>query len=71
MVLVPARTPAPIMARMQAAVADALSQASVRERLTSDGAEVVANKPEDAKRFLETEVRRWGAVVKAAGLKSE
>ena len=25
----------------------------------------------EAKRFLETEVRRWGAVVKAAGLKSE
>ncbi len=71
MVLVPARTPAPIMARLQAAVADALSQPSVRERLTGDGAEVVASKPEEAKRFLETEVRRWGAVVKAAGLKSE
>jgi tripartite-type tricarboxylate transporter receptor subunit TctC len=71
MVLVPARTPAPIMARMQAAVAEALSQPSVRERLTGDGAEVVASKPEEAKRFLETEVRRWGAVVKAAGLKSE
>ena len=71
MVLVPARTPAPIMARMQAAVAEALAQPSVRERLTGDGAEVVANKPEEAKRFLETEVRRWGAVVKAAGLRSE
>jgi tripartite-type tricarboxylate transporter receptor subunit TctC len=71
MVLVPARTPAPIMARMQAAVAEALTQPSVRERLTGDGAEVVASKPEEAKRFLETEVRRWGGVVKAAGLKSE
>ena len=71
MVLVPARTPAPIMARMQAAVAEALAQPSVRERLTGDGAEIVASKPEDAKRFLETEVRRWGAVVKAAGLKTE
>ena len=71
MVLVPARTPAPIMARMQAAVAEALAQTGVRERLTGDGAEVVANKPDQAKRFLETEIRRWGAVVKAAGLKSE
>jgi tripartite-type tricarboxylate transporter receptor subunit TctC len=71
MVLVPARTPAPIMARMQAAVAQALTQPSVRERLTGDGAEVVANRPEEAKRFLETEIKRWGAVVKAAGLKSE
>ena len=71
MVLVPARTPAPIMARMQAAVAEALAHPSVRERLTGDGAEVVANKPEEAKRFLETQIRRWGAVVKAAGLRSE
>jgi len=71
MVLVPARTPANIMARMQAAVAETLAQPSVRERLTGDGAEVVASKPEEAKRFLEAEVRRWGAVVKAAGLSSE
>ena len=71
MVLVPARTPASTMARMQAAVAETLSQPSVRERLTGDGAEVVASRPDEAKRFLETEVRRWGAVVKAAGLKSE
>lgn len=71
MVLVPARTPAPVMARMQAAVAEALNQPAVRERLVGDGAEVVANKPDDAKRFLETEIRRWGAVVKSAGLRSE
>lgn len=71
MVLVPGRTPAPIMARMQSALAEALNQPSLRERMTGDGAEVVANKPEDAKRFLEAEVRRWTAVVKAAGLKSE
>ena len=71
MVLVPARTPAPVMARMQAAVAEALNQPAVRERLVGDGAEVVANKPDDAKRFLETEIRRWGEVVKSAGLRSE
>ena len=71
MVLVPSRTPAPVMARMQGAVAETLNQPAVRERLTGDGAEVVANKPEEAKRFLETEIKRWGAVVKAAGLKSQ
>ena len=70
MVLVPSRTPAPVMARMQGAVAETLNQPAVRERLTGDGAEVVANKPEEAKRFLEAEIKRWGAVVKAAGLKS-
>lgn len=71
MVLVPARTPAPVMSRMQAAVAEALTQPAVRERLTGDGAEVVASKPDEAKRFLESEIKRWGAVVKAAGLESK
>lgn len=71
MVLVPARTPAPVMARLQTAVAEALKDATVRERLSGDGAELVANKPADAMRFLQTEIKRWGTVAKAAGLKSE
>jgi tripartite-type tricarboxylate transporter receptor subunit TctC len=71
MVLVPARTPASVMARLQAGVAEALTDPTVRERLSGDGAELVANKPADAMRFLQTEIKRWGAVAKAAGLKSE
>ena len=71
MVLVPARTPVAVMSRIQSAVAAALADASVRERLSSDGAEIVANKPDEAMRFLQTEIKRWGAVVKAAGLRLE
>jgi tripartite-type tricarboxylate transporter receptor subunit TctC len=71
MVMAPARTPAPVMGRLQAALAEALAQPAVRERLTGDGAEVVASRPEEARRFLETEIQRWGAVVKAAGLRRE
>ena len=71
MVMAPARTPAPVMSRLQVALADALAQPSVRERLTGDGAEVVASKPDEARRFLETEIQRWGAVVKSAGLRRE
>lgn len=71
MVMAPARTPAPVMARLQTALAEALAQPAVRERLTGDGAEVVASRPEAARRFLETEIQRWGAVVKSAGLRRE
>ena len=71
MVMAPARTPAPVMARLQVALAEALAQPSVRERLTGDGAEVVASTPQDARRFLDDEIRRWGAVVKSAGLQRE
>ena len=71
MVMAPARTPPPVMSRLQVALADALSQPAVRERLTGDGAEVVASRPDEAKRFLESEIQRWGAVVKSAGLRRE
>jgi len=71
MVLVPARTPAPVMARIQTAVAGALADPTVRERLSNDGAEIVANRPDEAARFLQAEIARWAAVVKAAGLKLE
>jgi len=71
MVMAPAHTPAPVLSRLQVALADALAQPAVRERLTGDGAEVVASRPEEAKRFLAAEIERWGAVVKAAGLRRE
>lgn len=69
MILAPARTPAPVMARIQKAVAGALADPTVRERLSGDGAEIIANRPDEAARFLQAEIARWGAVVKAAGLK--
>lgn len=71
MVMAPARTPAPVMARLQAGVAEALTDPTVRERLSGDGAELVASQPAGAMRFLQTEIKRWGAVAKAAGLKRD
>ena len=71
MVLVPAHTPPTVMARIQTAVAGALADTTVRDRLSGDGAEIVANRPDEAMRFLQTEIKRWGAVVKTAGLKVE
>lgn len=71
MVMVPGKTPAAVMSRIQTALASALADPAVRERLSGDGAEVVANRPDEAMRFLQGEIKRWGAVVKAAGLKAE
>jgi tripartite-type tricarboxylate transporter receptor subunit TctC len=71
MVLVPARTPTPVMARMQTAMAGALADPTVRDRLSGDGAEIVASRPDEAARFLQAEIARWGAVVKSAGLRPE
>ena len=59
------------LARIHAGIVGALKDATVRERLIKDGAEIVGNKPDEAARFLKAEIARWGAVVKSAGLKAE
>ena len=69
--MVRAGTAAPVLARIHAGIVGALKDAAVRERLIKDGAEVVGNKPDEAARFLQAEIARWGAVVKSAGLKAE
>ena len=69
--MVRAGTAAPILARIHAGIVGALKDATVRERLIKDGAEVVGNNPDEAARFLKAEIARWGAVVKSAGLKAE
>jgi tripartite-type tricarboxylate transporter receptor subunit TctC len=39
-----------------------------RERLTSDGSEVVASSPAEFAAFIKTEIVKWATVVKATGI---
>jgi tripartite-type tricarboxylate transporter receptor subunit TctC len=43
----------------------------VKEILASSGAEAAGNSPDELARFLRDEIVKWGAVVKAAGIKPE
>jgi tripartite-type tricarboxylate transporter receptor subunit TctC len=65
----PARTPAPIVARLQQAVAAAVAVPEVRERLAVLGADPVADTPEDFSRFCLREYARWGKLVQDAGVR--
>ena len=69
--MIRAGTAQPIVTRIHNAIVGALKDPIVRERLIKDGAEVVGGTPDEAKRFLQAEIARWGAVVKSAGLKAE
>jgi tripartite-type tricarboxylate transporter receptor subunit TctC len=63
-VLAPARTPAPIVAKMHDAFAEALRQPSVKSQLEEAGLTILASDSASFGDFLETEVARWGKVVK-------
>jgi tripartite-type tricarboxylate transporter receptor subunit TctC len=68
----PAGTPKPVVDRLYAEFFRALQQPVVVERLRGAGLEVAPSaSPEAYGEFIRSEVARWPAIVKAAGLKPE
>jgi tripartite-type tricarboxylate transporter receptor subunit TctC len=70
-VLAPPATPRDIVTRLNAELVKILVIPEVRQRLVDGGSEVIGNSPEAADRFLQNEIARWGAVVKAANIRLE
>ena len=67
-VLVPARTPVAIIARLHTEFVTALQLPKVRERMASDGATVVGSSPEALARAIEMDIARWGMVIRQTRL---
>jgi tripartite-type tricarboxylate transporter receptor subunit TctC len=65
----PADTPAPILARLQSAAAQALNSPDVKERLAAQGAVAVGNSSAEFQAYVKSEIERWGQVIKATGIK--
>jgi len=67
-VLAPAGTPAPIIAKLNAAFNKTLADPEIKQRLLQQGYEAVGGKPEDFSRHIDSELAKWGPVVKKVGL---
>ncbi len=65
--LAPAGTPQPIIARLHAAIRDALGAPTLRERLAALGVEAIGSTPEEFARFLAADLARWGEAVRRSG----
>jgi tripartite-type tricarboxylate transporter receptor subunit TctC len=68
-ILMPAGTPAEIVARLNAEVVKILRVPEVRERLQAMGIEVAGNSPELFAAFMRSETVKWGKIVKDSGAK--
>ena len=66
--LAPASTPREIIAKVNAALNASLQSAKVKEILEKSGAEAGGGTPEALKQFLQSEMAKWGKVVKSAGI---
>ena len=62
-VLMPARTPAAVVERLNAELVRIIRSPELRARLTAQGAEVVTQSPAEFTRFFEAERKRWQPVV--------
>jgi tripartite-type tricarboxylate transporter receptor subunit TctC len=70
----PARTPAPIVAKLNAAVQDALGDPAVRERLTGLGMEIPAHERQTPAALVaqqKADIEKWWPVIEAAGIKQQ
>jgi len=67
----PAGTPRPVIDRVLAALKVSLSDPSVRERLSGEGADPVGSTPEEYDQFTRTEIEKWIKVARAAGIEPE
>lgn len=66
--IAPASTPAPVVARLNKAVNEALRTPEVRNMIESTGGEVVGGTPEAYGKFLEQERTKWSALIKSANI---
>jgi tripartite-type tricarboxylate transporter receptor subunit TctC len=67
----PAATPKQITIRLNAEIAKVMSNPAVRSFTQNQGAEAVGSTPEELAAIHKREFDKWGAIVKAAGIKPE
>ena len=65
----PAKTPAPVIAKLNAAVTAALNDPELNKKLVDAGAIPAAGTPAELSEHLKTELERWGKVIKDKNIK--
>ena len=66
----PAGTPAAIVATLNKIATEAMRDPAVKEKLASQGAELIGDTPEHFRSFIDTEIARWAKVIKDAGVET-
>ena len=69
--LAPAGTPRAIVERLNAEIVKALHDPQVRERLASQGIEVITSTPEEFQETLKAYMAKWAKILKAADIRLE
>jgi tripartite-type tricarboxylate transporter receptor subunit TctC len=68
---VPAKTPKPVIAKLNHALNNVLADLAVREKLLAQGAEGVGGTPETLGKTVAAELPKWAKLVKEANIKAD
>jgi tripartite-type tricarboxylate transporter receptor subunit TctC len=68
--LVPAKTPRPIIDRLNKEIAGALSEPDIKEFLFKQGLDAAPGTPEAFGAYIKSETTKWAKVIQAAGVKT-
>jgi tripartite-type tricarboxylate transporter receptor subunit TctC len=66
--LVPAGTPQASIAKLHGEVVRILNLPELKERLTREGADIIASRPDQFAAFLKVEMEKSAKIVKASGM---
>ena len=64
----PAGTPPAVVASLNRIAVEAMRDPAVKEKLASQGAELIGDSPEQFGAFIDSETRKWAAVIRDAGV---
>jgi tripartite-type tricarboxylate transporter receptor subunit TctC len=68
---VPARTPKPVVDKLRETLVRAVEDKATQEKLLQAGIEPDTSTSEGLKAFVQSEIRKWAAIVRAAGIEPE
>lgn len=69
-VVVPARTPAAIVNRLNQEIVRALNEPNTKKTLFTSGVVVVGSSPEELGTFIKSSIAKWSKVIKDAGIRA-
>jgi tripartite-type tricarboxylate transporter receptor subunit TctC len=70
-IIAPAKTPPAVVQKLSTEIAQVLKLPDVIARLSGDGTVMIGSTPKEFAAYIDSEMKRWGEVVKAANIKAE
>jgi tripartite-type tricarboxylate transporter receptor subunit TctC len=70
-IFAPARTPQPIVARLNSEIVKALAAPEIHQRFVANGGEPAPSTPDELRRYMIEESARWAKTIKLAGIRIE